>query len=86
VAEVTTTEYQDGVASKQVARFRAYDNYTEAFQDYAKLLGGDSRYAGVLGQADAKGFAQALQQSGYATDPRYADKLVDVIGSVRARA
>ncbi|HLP98524.1 MAG TPA: flagellar assembly peptidoglycan hydrolase FlgJ [Sideroxyarcus sp.] len=86
VAEVVTTEYHDGVAHKQVERFRAYANYTEAFQDYAKLLNGDKRYAGVLDQADAKGFAQALQQSGYATDPHYADKLVGVIGSVRARA
>ncbi|MDO8988268.1 MAG: flagellar assembly peptidoglycan hydrolase FlgJ [Sideroxyarcus sp.] len=86
VAEVTTTEYHNGVASKQVERFRAYGSYTEAFQDYAKLLKDNPRYDGVLGVSDAKGFAQGLQQAGYATDPHYADKLVGVIGSVRARA
>ncbi len=86
VAEVTTTEYHNGVAHKQVERFRAYPSYTEAFQDYARLLGDNPRYAGVLDQGDSRGFAQALQQAGYATDPRYADKLVGVIGSVRARA
>lgn len=86
VAEVTTTEYHNGVASKQVERFRAYGSYTEAFQDYAKFLGDDPRYAGVLEQSDAKAFAQALQKAGYATDPRYADKLAGVIGSVRVRA
>ncbi len=86
VAEVTTTEYHNGVASKQVERFRAYGSYAESFQDYAKLLGDNPRYAGVMQQGDAKAFAVALQQSGYATDPRYADKLVGVIGSVRARA
>jgi peptidoglycan hydrolase FlgJ len=86
VAEVTTTEYHNGIAAKQVERFRAYASYTESFQDYAKLLSNNPRYSGILGEADAKAFAQGLQQAGYATDPRYADKLAGVIGSVRARA
>jgi flagellar protein FlgJ len=86
VAEVTTTEYQNGVASKQVARFRAYDSYAEAFQDYAKLLSENPRYADAMGQNDAVDFAQALQQAGYATDPCYADKLAGVIGSLRTKA
>jgi flagellar protein FlgJ len=86
VAEVTTTEYHNGVASKQVARFRAYDSYAESFQDYARLLKDNPRYAEVMGQGDAKGFAQALQQAGYATDPHYAEKLAGVIGGIRARA
>jgi flagellar protein FlgJ len=86
VAEVTTTEYHNGVASKQVEKFRAYGSYTEAFQDYASLLSDNPRYAGVLGQADAKVFAQGMQQAGYATDPQYADKLASVVGGIRARA
>jgi flagellar protein FlgJ len=86
VAEVTTTEYSQGVAHKQIERFRAYGSYTEAFQDYARLLSDNPRYAAVIGQEGAKGFAQALQQAGYATDPNYADKLVKVIGSVRVKA
>lgn len=86
IAEVTTTEYHNGVASKQVEKFRAYGSYTEAFQDYANLLSDNPRYSGVLGQADSKVFAQGMQQAGYATDPNYADKLAGVIGSVRARA
>lgn len=85
VAEVVTTEYHNGVAAKQVERFRAYASYTEAFTDYARFLKDDPRYAGVLRQHDAKAFAQAMQQSGYATDPNYAGKLAAVIGSVRAR-
>jgi len=86
VAEITTTEYSHGVAQQQTERFRAYHSYTEAFQDYAKLLSDNPRYAAVIGQEGAQGFAQALQQAGYATDPNYADKLVKVVGSVRARA
>jgi len=86
VAEVTTTEYHDGVAGKQVARFRAYDSYADSFQDYARLLSENPRYAGAMGQSNAVDFAQSLQQAGYATDPRYADKLAGVIGSISTKA
>ncbi len=80
VVEKTTTEYVNGVAQKTSAKFRVYASYGEAFKDYAKLIGGNPRYAGVLAQAqDARGFARGLQQAGYATDPAYADKLVRVI-------
>ncbi|MBI5918071.1 MAG: flagellar assembly peptidoglycan hydrolase FlgJ [Nitrosomonadales bacterium] len=82
VAEVMTTEYHNGVSNKQTEKFRSYGSYAEAFQDYARLLKDSPRYAGVLQQGDAQGFAQALQQAGYATDPNYADKLVRVIGKV----
>ncbi len=84
VAEVRTTEYHKGVASNPVEKFRAYDSYADAFRDYANLLSANARYADVLTQGrDAYGFAQALQDAGYATDPRYADKLVRVIGKVQ---
>ncbi len=86
VATVATTEYHNGVASQQVQRFRAYGSYAESFQDYAKLLNSNPRYDGVVGQGDAKGFAQGLQQAGYATDPHYAEKLAGVVGSINARA
>jgi len=87
VAEVTTTEYHHGVASKPVEKFRAYASYADSFRDYAKLLSDNPRYAKVLEQGHSvQGFAQALQQSGYATDPKYADKLVQVIGRVNTLA
>lgn len=81
VTEVATTEYKDGVAKKVVARFRAYDSYEQAFSDYAQLLRHSPRYRQVLanGQTVA-GFAQGMQQAGYATDPAYAAKLARVIG------
>lgn len=86
VAESVTTEYVNGVAQKQVERFRAYGSYAEAFRDYASLLQGQSRYAAVLNQTDAAGFARALQQSGYATDPAYGAKLERIIGGGLLRA
>ncbi|MCX7193996.1 MAG: flagellar assembly peptidoglycan hydrolase FlgJ [Proteobacteria bacterium] len=80
VAEVVTTEYKDGVASKQTEKFRAYSSYTEAFNDYAGMLSSNPRYANVMQQSNSPaGMAQALQKSGYATDPKYAEKLVSVM-------
>jgi flagellar protein FlgJ len=82
----TTTEYVNGTAVRTTAKFRVYSSYGEAFKDYAKLIGGNPRYAGVLAQAqDAQGFARGLQQAGYATDPSYADKLVRVINGTTLR-
>ncbi|MBI5626181.1 MAG: flagellar assembly peptidoglycan hydrolase FlgJ [Nitrosomonadales bacterium] len=83
VAEVMTTEYENGVAHKQVEKFRAYSSYTEAFQDYANMISNNARYADVLQQGgDATGMAQAIQKAGYATDPEYAGKLAQVIGQM----
>jgi len=83
VAEVVTTEYHNGIASKQVEKFRAYSSYTEAFSDYAHLLRDNPRYAQVLqsGQGSPE-LAHALQRAGYATDPDYADKLVKVMNRI----
>ena len=83
--DVATTEYVNGVAQRQVERFRAYRSYGEAFADYAGLLKSSPRYAGVIGQQDGATFAWALQRAGYASDPMYADKLARVIGSATLR-
>jgi flagellar protein FlgJ len=85
VVEATTTEYVDGVAHKQVERFRAYGSYNEAFRDYAGLLAGSSRYAGVIGTQDPVSFARGLQRAGFATDPQYAAKLERIIGGPTLR-
>lgn len=93
VAEVTTTEYIDGVPRKVIAKFRAYDSPEESFRDYARLLGGNRRYAAAVESAQqassqagndprlAQRFAQHLQAAGYATDPEYASKLSRVINT-----
>ena len=83
--EVPTTEYVNGVAQTVRDSFRVYGSYGEAFQDYANLLRGNSRFSGVLGQQDGTQFARSLQQSGYATDPLYADKLSRIIGGATLR-
>jgi len=76
VAEVSTTEYVNGVAKKTVAKFRAYDSYEDSFRDYARLITQTPRYAQASKQTgSAQAFAAGLQKAGYATDPDYANKL-----------
>lgn len=78
--DALTTEYVNGVAYQKIEKFRAYDNYSEAFKDYAKLISDNPRYQNVMQSGgSATQFAQALQKAGYATDPQYAQKLSKVI-------
>jgi flagellar protein FlgJ len=76
-----TTEYRHGVAMKLEQSFRAYEDYSAGFTDYAQLL--KSRYgAAVAAGGDSDTFANGLAAGGYATDPAYASKLKAVIASV----
>ena len=84
-AEVQTTEYVNGVAQSSREKFRVYGSYAESFRDYASLLKNNARFSGVLGQQDGTQFARSLQQSGYATDPMYADKLSRIINGATLR-
>jgi flagellar protein FlgJ len=79
--EASTVEYVDGQAQRQTERFRAYGSYAEAFTDYARLLTESPRYSAAAASRDGAGFARALQNAGYATDPQYAAKLERIISS-----
>lgn len=77
-----TIEFDAGTARQERADFRAYDDIGQTFDDYAALLSDNPRYSDVRGHGgDVDGFAGALQQSGYATDPLYADKISRVANS-----
>ena len=82
VAEVTTTEYINGVARKVTAKFRAYDSYEDSFRDYARLINDNPRYEKAREKVgSAVAYATELQKAGYATDPEYASKLSRAIQS-----
>ncbi|RDI51425.1 glucosaminidase domain-containing protein [Flavobacterium glaciei] len=61
--------------------FRKYDNPSESFKDHALFLTGRSRYAKLFGfsKGDYKAWAKGLRAAGYATDPKYPDKLISYI-------
>jgi len=77
-----TTEYINGVPQKVIAYFRGYKNFNESILDHARLLT-ITRYEKVRQAKDYKEAAKALQECGYATDPRYAEKLISIIEQYR---
>jgi peptidoglycan hydrolase FlgJ len=80
VAVVDTLEYRQGVAQKEKARFRAYDNPEQSLHDYVDLIQSNPRYQAALSVAsDTKAYFQRLQAAGYATDPNYAQKILSVL-------
>lgn len=61
--------------------FRAYDNAFDSYEDHSKFLSGSQRYRSLfqLKSTDYKGWARGLKAAGYATNPQYADKLIEII-------
>ncbi|MCG6542357.1 flagellar assembly peptidoglycan hydrolase FlgJ [Pseudomonas sp. KSR10] len=86
-ATVTTTEYVNGKATKQVAGFRAYDSFEHSFNDYVRLLESNDRYKPAIQVASVSGdserFVKELQRAGYATDPQYARKINQIARKVQ---
>lgn len=78
--EIVTTEYRDGVAMKEKANFRSYDNYEDSFRDYARFLQENPRYEPALQHlSNPDKFAEKLQDAGYATDPAYSKKIQSIL-------
>lgn len=61
--------------------FRAYDNARQSYEDHSRFLATQSRYAKLfsLSRKDYKGWAHGLKKCGYATNPQYATKLIQII-------
>lgn len=61
--------------------FRAYDHPLQSFEDHSKFLVNSSRYRRLfsLSMEDYRGWAHGLKACGYATNPRYAHKLIELI-------
>ncbi|MBC1649305.1 GW domain-containing glycosaminoglycan-binding protein [Listeria booriae] len=79
-----TQEFENNEWITIDAAFRKYPTWFESLDDHAALfLKGTSwdktKYQGVIKAKDYKTAANALQKAGYATDPGYADKLIELI-------
>lgn len=61
--------------------FRVYRNAEGSFEDHSLFLTTHSRYAFLfdLKPTDYKGWARGLKKAGYATNPAYAEKLIEII-------
>ena len=61
--------------------FRKYDNPEYSYRDHSIFLSNRGRYSFLfdLKKDDYKKWARGLKKAGYATDPKYSQKLIDLI-------
>ena len=61
--------------------FRAYSSPYESYEDHSRFLANSQRYRSLfsLKKTDYQGWARGLKAAGYATNPRYANQLIELI-------
>src|SRR5690606_36452189 len=61
--------------------FRKYDDPADSYNDHSLFLTTRGRYASLfdLDRDDYEAWAKGLRKAGYATDPKYPDKLIGLI-------
>jgi flagellar protein FlgJ len=75
-----TLEFREGVMQTEMAHFRTYESIPEAFDDYVEFIQTSPRYQNALEhQGNDAHYLKELQQGGYATDPQYADKIINIM-------
>ena len=74
---ISSMEFELGRWVNKIANFRSYPDWEASVQDYVETLKNDPRYSEALtAGSDVVSFAKGLVSGGYATDPKYADKLI----------
>jgi flagellar protein FlgJ len=64
------------------ASFRTYASQADSFRDHGSFLRSNSRYAGAFAYTkDANNFIKKVWQAGYATDPKYVEKVTGIMRS-----
>ena len=77
---VNTLEFHDGIARKEQAAFRVYNSYAESFRDYVEFIKSSPRYEPALRTAEnPESYIRGIHEAGYATDPRYSDKVMSIM-------
>jgi flagellum-specific peptidoglycan hydrolase FlgJ len=80
-----TAEYVYGMHYEVNDCFRKYPLIRESYLDFGRFLFSRSHYRNVFSNPEwnLAGWAEGLQDGGYATDPRYAEKLISLIERYR---
>lgn len=75
-----TTEYYNGQPVKIKALFRAYPSAAAGFADHGRFFLVNPRYKTALQYRDNNiQFVKEIAKAGYATDPKYADKMIQAM-------
>ena len=79
-ATVATLEYEQGIARRERAAFRAYGSLEESVNDYVEFLQGNPRYhQAIESKENPVAFLRGLKDAGYATDPDYVEKIRSIM-------
>lgn len=81
VYSAKTNEVYAGIEQTISATFRAYDTVADSVRDYFKLLQG-KRYKDALTAETVEDAIHIIVKGGYATDPRYAEKVINIYKQV----
>lgn len=77
-----TLECYDGKTYENVnACFRAYDSVEDSVKDYFDLITGSARYSAAVNEKNAEKAINAIKNGGYATDPSYVSKIMNIINT-----
>lgn len=72
-------EYENGRWVVRLSKFRKYNSYAESFIDYGNLILGNERYMkAVANRNNARAYIWELWRAGYATDPSYPKKVLQI--------
>lgn len=81
VYSAKTNEVYAGIEQTVSVTFRAYDTVADSVRDYFKLLQG-KRYKEALTAKTVEDAVHIIVKGGYATDPRYAEKVINIYKQV----
>jgi len=76
---VWTHEEVNGARVKIIDKFRSYESFEESIRGRTEFFKKNQRYKELLGSNDSFLWADKLQEKGYATDSKYANKLKEII-------
>lgn len=77
--KMLTSEFIAGKWVKVYADFRKYPSWADSIADHSAMFNRMSRYKNLRGETDYKTAAKNVKLDGYATDPKYTEKLISVI-------
>lgn len=84
IQELVTYEYINGVKTKVVRKFRAYDNATQAFADYAYNLATKDQFQQAFQwKHKPEEFLKHVASNGYATDPNYYNNVMKIMNMIK---
>jgi flagellum-specific peptidoglycan hydrolase FlgJ len=69
-----------------ILSFKVYRNMADSFADHGRVMSTNPRYSKAFAaRSNPEKFAKRLARAGYATDPRYAQRLIKIIKKYKLR-